>query len=85
MVDPKGEDFSIYKGAYLIKPNLQEFQTIVGPVKNEKDMVRKARIAFKLQPIITAIFANSPLGILDKNLGRSSLRFRDLKSVVFPP
>ena len=42
MVDPKGKDFSIYKGAYLIKPNLQEFQTIVGPLKNEKDMVKKA-------------------------------------------
>ena len=42
LVDPKGKDFSIYKGAYLIKPNLQEFQTIVGPLKNEKDMVKKA-------------------------------------------
>ena len=28
---------------------------------SEKDMVRKVRTAFKLQPIITAIFANSPL------------------------
>ncbi|MDA9719091.1 bifunctional heptose 7-phosphate kinase/heptose 1-phosphate adenyltransferase [Betaproteobacteria bacterium] len=42
LVDPKGKDFSIYKGAYLIKPNLQEFQAIVGPLKNEKDMVKKA-------------------------------------------
>ncbi|MDA9689203.1 bifunctional heptose 7-phosphate kinase/heptose 1-phosphate adenyltransferase [Betaproteobacteria bacterium] len=42
LVDPKGKDFSIYKGAYLIKPNLQEFQTIVGPLKNDKDMVKKA-------------------------------------------
>ena len=42
LVDPKGKNFSIYKGAYLIKPNLQEFQTIVGPLKNEKDMVKKA-------------------------------------------
>ena len=31
LVDPKGEDFSIYKGAYLIKPNLQEFQTKAQP------------------------------------------------------
>ena len=42
LVDPKGEDFSIYKGAYLIKPNLQEFRAVVGPLKNEKDMVKKA-------------------------------------------
>ena len=42
LVDPKGKDFSIYKGAYLIKPNLQEFRAIVGPLKNEKDMVKKA-------------------------------------------
>ena len=42
LVDPKGEDFSIYKGAYIIKPNLQEFRAVVGPLKNEKDMVKKA-------------------------------------------
>ena len=42
LVDPKDKDFSIYKGAYLIKPNLQEFLAIVGPLKNEKDLVRKA-------------------------------------------
>ena len=36
LIDPKGKDFSIYKDAYLIKPNLQEFQTIVGPLKVKK-------------------------------------------------
>lgn len=30
IVDPKGRDFSIYQGATLITPNLQEFQAVVG-------------------------------------------------------
>ena len=34
VVDPKGEDFSKYKGATIIKPNLAEFEAVVGPCRN---------------------------------------------------
>ena len=33
-IDPKGSDFSIYKSSTLIKPNLSEFELIMGKSKN---------------------------------------------------
>ncbi len=35
LVDPKGNDFSIYAGATLIKPNFSEFTAIVGQVSGD--------------------------------------------------
>lgn len=42
IVDPKGNDFNPYKGAYILTPNLSEFETIVGKCKDEQDMFNKA-------------------------------------------
>jgi D-beta-D-heptose 7-phosphate kinase / D-beta-D-heptose 1-phosphate adenosyltransferase len=41
-VDPKGNDFSIYHGATLVKPNLLEFETIVGKCHSTKELEEKA-------------------------------------------
>lgn len=41
IVDPKGPDFRKYRGATLITPNLNEFETVVGPCANEDDLVTK--------------------------------------------
>lgn len=43
LVDPKGSDFSIYRGATLLKPNLHEFETIVGPCNSEEQLVEKGQ------------------------------------------
>jgi D-beta-D-heptose 7-phosphate kinase/D-beta-D-heptose 1-phosphate adenosyltransferase len=43
-IDPKGSDFSIYENATLIKPNLTEFENIVGRCFSEKDFNEKAKI-----------------------------------------
>ncbi|MBD5769800.1 bifunctional D-glycero-beta-D-manno-heptose-7-phosphate kinase/D-glycero-beta-D-manno-heptose 1-phosphate adenylyltransferase HldE [Marinomonas colpomeniae] len=42
-VDPKGNDFSIYKGATLVKPNLLEFETIVGKCDSTQALESKAK------------------------------------------
>ncbi|NVK72700.1 MAG: bifunctional D-glycero-beta-D-manno-heptose-7-phosphate kinase/D-glycero-beta-D-manno-heptose 1-phosphate adenylyltransferase HldE [Oceanospirillaceae bacterium] len=42
-VDPKGNDFSIYQGATLVKPNLLEFETIVGKCHSTQELVEKAK------------------------------------------
>ncbi len=47
MVDPKGNDFSIYRGASILTPNMKEFETIVGPCKNERDILEKGRALLK--------------------------------------
>lgn len=41
LVDPKGDDFSIYRGATLITPNYKEFERIVGCCANESELVQK--------------------------------------------
>jgi len=41
LADPKGKDFSIYRGASLITPNLSEFETIVGRCADESELVAK--------------------------------------------
>jgi D-beta-D-heptose 7-phosphate kinase/D-beta-D-heptose 1-phosphate adenosyltransferase len=40
-VDPKGNDFSIYRGATLITPNRREFEAVVGSCPNDEEVVRK--------------------------------------------
>ena len=41
LADPKGSDFSIYRGASLITPNLSEFEAVVGHCASEQELVDK--------------------------------------------
>ncbi|HNI37454.1 MAG TPA: PfkB family carbohydrate kinase, partial [Pseudomonadales bacterium] len=41
LVDPKGTDFSCYRGATLLTPNLHEFEAVVGECKDEQTLVQK--------------------------------------------
>lgn len=40
-VDPKGDDFSIYQGATLVKPNFVEFEAIVGQCASDTEIQTK--------------------------------------------
>jgi rfaE bifunctional protein kinase chain/domain len=42
LVDPKGDDYSRYRGASLITPNRAEFREVAGGWKSETDLTRKA-------------------------------------------
>jgi len=42
LVDPKGDDFSKYRGADLLTPNMTEFEVVVGKVTSEADLIEKA-------------------------------------------
>ena len=41
LVDPKGNDFSCYRGATILTPNFHEFEEVVGKCSSERDMVAK--------------------------------------------
>ena len=41
LVDPKGSDFSKYKNATLLTPNLSEFEAVVGHCRNDEELVEK--------------------------------------------
>ncbi len=43
LVDPKGDDFTIYTGATLITPNLGELQRVVGRWRDEADLYVRAQ------------------------------------------
>ncbi|WP_029933835.1 bifunctional D-glycero-beta-D-manno-heptose-7-phosphate kinase/D-glycero-beta-D-manno-heptose 1-phosphate adenylyltransferase HldE [Thiomicrospira pelophila] len=42
LIDPKGDDFSRYRGATLVKPNQGEFERIVGVCSDESNLLMKA-------------------------------------------
>jgi D-beta-D-heptose 7-phosphate kinase/D-beta-D-heptose 1-phosphate adenosyltransferase len=41
VVDPKGTDFSRYRGATIVKPNLSEFEAVVGPCPDEATLIAR--------------------------------------------
>jgi rfaE bifunctional protein kinase chain/domain len=43
LVDPKGDDFSRYRGASLITPNLKEFREVAGGWKSERELTDRAQ------------------------------------------
>ena len=43
LVDPKGDDYSRYRGAHVMTPNLAELRQIVGAWKTEADLARRAQ------------------------------------------
>lgn len=42
LVDPKGDDYSKYRGATLLTPNRSEFREVAGRWKDEADLVARA-------------------------------------------
>lgn len=43
LVDPKGEDYSRYRGATLVTPNRSEFRQVAGPWKSESEFTECAQ------------------------------------------
>jgi rfaE bifunctional protein kinase chain/domain len=43
LVDPKGDDYSRYRGASMVTPNLAEMREVVGRWKDEKDLAGRAQ------------------------------------------
>lgn len=42
LVDPKGRDYTIYRGATLITPNLSEFTAVAGESRTDEELVARA-------------------------------------------
>lgn len=48
LVDPKGSDFMRYRGAYMLTPNMKEFETVAGKCLDEADLERRAMSLIEL-------------------------------------
>ncbi len=74
-VDPKGLDFSMYRGATIITPNYKEFETIVGPCQTEHDITVKAQQFLSQQSIDALLLTRGERGmtLIQKNSDERSL------------
>lgn len=63
IVDPKSQDFSIYRGASVITPNLKEFEAVVGPCQTVEILVEKAHHLLVKYQIGALVVTRSEQGI----------------------
>ncbi|WP_372972817.1 bifunctional D-glycero-beta-D-manno-heptose-7-phosphate kinase/D-glycero-beta-D-manno-heptose 1-phosphate adenylyltransferase HldE [Marinobacter sp.] len=63
LVDPKSKDFSLYRGASVITPNLAEFKAAGGDVSSEDTMLASARSMLSDAGIDTMLLTRSEQGM----------------------
>ncbi len=63
LVDPKGADFNLYRGASIITPNLKEFETVVGVCHNEQEILRKGQHLLQLYDIDALLLTRGERGM----------------------
>ena len=64
LVDPKGTDFTKYRGASLITPNQSEFEAVAGVCANEDDLVKRARQMIDELELSALLITRSEKGML---------------------
>ena len=64
LVDPKGTDFSKYRGASLITPNQGEFEAVAGKAESEEDLVARARAMMEELELGALLVTRSEKGML---------------------
>jgi D-beta-D-heptose 7-phosphate kinase/D-beta-D-heptose 1-phosphate adenosyltransferase len=76
LVDPKGRDFTRYRGASVLTPNFREFQAVVGRVQDDEQLVDRGQ----------ALCAELDLGALVVTLSeRGMVVIRDEQPPLFLP
>ncbi len=63
IVDPKGSDFSRYRGATLITPNLAEFEAVMGPNADEAELVAKGETLIDRLALEALLITRGELGM----------------------
>ena len=63
-VDPKGADFSKYRGASLITPNQAEFEAVVGGCESDQELVDAGRSLIERLDIGALLVTRSEKGML---------------------
>jgi len=70
LVDPKGSDFTKYRGASLITPNMHEFEGVVGRCETDADIVTKGQALMLSLDLQALLITRSERGmtLLQKDL-----------------
>lgn len=64
LVDPKGADFSKYRGATLITPNQAEFEVVAGTCSSDDELVQRARTMLDDLDLNALLVTRSEKGML---------------------
>lgn len=63
LIDPKGRDFSPYRGATVITPNLSEFEAVVGECDNDDELVTRGQALCREMEIDSLLVTRSDKGM----------------------
>ncbi|MGB5512511.1 MAG: bifunctional D-glycero-beta-D-manno-heptose-7-phosphate kinase/D-glycero-beta-D-manno-heptose 1-phosphate adenylyltransferase HldE [Woeseiaceae bacterium] len=64
LVDPKGNDFSKYRGASVITPNQSEFEAVVGICATDEELVSRGRALLEQLDLEALLVTRSEKGML---------------------
>lgn len=63
VVDPKSSDFSWYRGAHVITPNLRELEAVVGPCPDHASLVEKGTHLLRQLDLTALLVTRGPQGM----------------------
>lgn len=64
LIDPKLADFSYYRGATLVTPNLKEFEAVVGRCENDEQLVERALALIKAHQFSALLVTRGKQGMI---------------------
>lgn len=76
LVDPKGEDFACYRGAFLLTPNLKEFELVAGKSTSEDEIAQKCASILEKYDIHAMLITRGAQGMTLFQTGKPSVHFQ---------
>lgn len=74
LVDPKGADFTRYRGAAMVTPNLAEFERVAGAVADDEDLRARAEALMREHDLKRLLVTLSDRGMALFSPGREVIR-----------
>lgn len=83
VIDPKGTDFTRYRGATVITPNLHEFEAVVGRCANDAELVSKGEALRRELELDALLITRSERGMSLLRAGHEALHLPTLAREVY--
>ncbi|BET98282.1 bifunctional D-glycero-beta-D-manno-heptose-7-phosphate kinase/D-glycero-beta-D-manno-heptose 1-phosphate adenylyltransferase HldE [Xenorhabdus taiwanensis] len=83
LIDPKGSDFSRYRGATLLTPNMSEFEAVVGHCQDDDDLVQKGTKLVQDLALQALLITRSERGMSLLRVGQPPLHLPTQAQEVF--
>ncbi|MBE8596117.1 bifunctional D-glycero-beta-D-manno-heptose-7-phosphate kinase/D-glycero-beta-D-manno-heptose 1-phosphate adenylyltransferase HldE [Xenorhabdus sp. BG5] len=83
LIDPKGSDFSRYRSATLLTPNMSEFEAVVGHCKDNDDLVQKGMKLVQDLDLKALLITRSERGMSLLQIGQPPLHLPTQAQEVF--